>query len=336
VATAEQHNIELVLPLGLTPEWASARPLEPSSYRPGFAAEPKDLADWREYVRRVATRYKGRIRTYEIWNEPNLKSFFSGGTEAMLSLCREAYSVVKSVDPSNLVVSPAATGDGTGPIWLEEFLRRSGAECADVIGYHFYVAPDRPEDMVSLIQRVQGILRQYGVEKPLWNTEAGWMIDNVQVPIRARDKKGLYSRVLTDREAAAYVARAYILNWAYGIQRFYWYAWDSRMMGLIEPDGHTVKQSAKAYADIQTWLIGARISSCARDAGDTWVCERRSVANTPSWVVWNSTGHTPFRPPAGWRIASMRPLLGEPQTLPAGRDIEVGPMPILLEPSVHP
>jgi hypothetical protein len=190
--------------------------------------------------------------------------------------------------------------------------------------------------MVPLIQQVQRILRRYGVDKPLWNTEAGWMIDNASLPVQPKAAKGLYSRVLSDREAAAYVARAHILNWAHGIQRLYWYAWDSPMMGLIEPDGRTLKQSARAYAGIRTWLIGARIGSCARNATDTWVCERRSAAATPSWVVWNATHPTSFRPPAGWRIERMHPLLGKAQAVPAGQEIEVGPMPILLEASLLP
>src|SRR5215468_5110882 len=78
VALAEQHNVGILLPLGLSPQWASARPQEKSTYQPGNAAEPRNLDDWRNYVKTVATRYKGRIHEYEIWNEPNLKLFWTG------------------------------------------------------------------------------------------------------------------------------------------------------------------------------------------------------------------------------------------------------------------
>src|SRR5437588_10761422 len=38
VALAEQHQVEILLPLGLSPPWASARPAEPSSYGVGSTA----------------------------------------------------------------------------------------------------------------------------------------------------------------------------------------------------------------------------------------------------------------------------------------------------------
>src|SRR5665213_2112879 len=110
IAIAEQHHVEILLPLGLTPAWASARPGEGSAYSPGNAAPPADLNDWREYVRAVGIRYRNRVRYYEIWNEPNLKTFFSGTPPQMLQLSCEAYAILKQVDPAIQVLSPAATG----------------------------------------------------------------------------------------------------------------------------------------------------------------------------------------------------------------------------------
>src|SRR5437899_7225230 len=89
ISLAESHSVEILLPLGLTPAWASSRPKEKSGYEPGNAAEPRNISDWSEYVREVATRYKGRIHAYEIWNEPNLSDFFSGRPDTMLELARE-------------------------------------------------------------------------------------------------------------------------------------------------------------------------------------------------------------------------------------------------------
>ena len=65
-ALAEAHHTEVLLTLGLTPRWASARPQEPSGYAPGYAAEPKDIEDWRTFVRTVATRYNGRIHLRDL------------------------------------------------------------------------------------------------------------------------------------------------------------------------------------------------------------------------------------------------------------------------------
>ena len=53
LALAKEHDSDVLLPLGLSPQWASARPNEKSAYQPGFAAEPSDTELWRDYVTRV-------------------------------------------------------------------------------------------------------------------------------------------------------------------------------------------------------------------------------------------------------------------------------------------
>src|SRR5262249_33615004 len=131
---ADDHHVEVLLPIGLSPTWASARPGEPSGYQPGFAAEPADFGDWRRHVETVATRYAGRVHFYEIWNEPNKKPFYSGDLGTMVRLCREAYASLKRVDPKIQVVSPAATGQG-GELWLDSFLAAGGGDCFDIVGF---------------------------------------------------------------------------------------------------------------------------------------------------------------------------------------------------------
>src|SRR2546427_8558462 len=137
---------EFISLLVMSTTWDLARPAIDTSYANGANAEPADLERWRDYVRPVAQRYKGRVRHYEIWNEPNLKSFYTGSTATMLELAREAFTTLKAIDPDIVVVSPAATERG-GVAWLDDYLRRGGAQYADVIGYHFYVAPAEPEAM---------------------------------------------------------------------------------------------------------------------------------------------------------------------------------------------
>ncbi len=64
-------------------------------------------------------------------------------------------------------------------MWLDEYFAKGGWRYADIVGYHFYVPKSRPEAMLPLIQKVQAIMRKYGLEKiPLWNTETGWGMAN--------------------------------------------------------------------------------------------------------------------------------------------------------------
>jgi hypothetical protein len=314
VSLAEKHGTSILLPLGGSPTWASARPDVPSAYQAGFTAEPANLEDWRTYVRTVVLRYKGRIRSYEIWNEPNLKDFWSGTTDQMVTLTKEASQIIHVVDPNAIVVSPSATADFGIP-WLAEFLKKGGGQFVDVIGYHFYVAK-LPEELVPLIQQVRQVISQNGLaDKPLWNTESGWIAA---------------ARIDSEEVAGGVLARAYILAWATGVQRFYWYAWDNQFMGIttykeveqrVTPAGH-------AYGSIQQWLVGARMDSCAESAEHNWICEL-SRAGNKQWLVWNPQGNHKFDVPVAWRARSVTPLLHEPRSL-NGSSVDIGPTPTLL------
>jgi hypothetical protein len=326
VFLAEQHKTEVLLPLGLSPQWASARPLEKSIYQSGNAAEPGDHADWQNYVTAVVTRYKGRIAAYEIWNEPNNKGFWTGDTQQMVTLTREASEVIHRIDPAAQVVSPAATTISGVP-WLAQFLNLGGGKYVDVVAFHFYVSPQPPEVMVPLIKQVRQIMRDTGVgDKPLWNTESGW-----QVP----------KPFPSDGLAAAYLARAFVLNWASGVSRFYWYAWDNHAwvsLQATEPDSRTLTAAGEAYGVIQKWLTGTELAGCEENPDHVWMC-RLTRSGSPSWILWNPVQITAERRtflfPQAWNDKSVTPLLGQARTL-GGPVVEVGQMPELITSSEIP
>lgn len=332
VGLAEKHNVSVLIPLVFTPRWASARPGEPSAYSPGNAAEPRDIEDWRNYVRVVAVRYKNRVHCYEIWNEPNLPSFFSGGPAQILRLAREAYPILKEIDPAIVVVSPSATG-GSGVSWLDDYLALGGGSYADVIGFHFYVSPQPPEAMVDLMARVKIVMAAHHVAaKPLWNTEAGWFIANRLTKVVPLPHSS-FSKVLSADEALAYVARSYILNWASGVSRFYWYSWDSEVGGLTEADGQTWKPSATAYTQIENWLVGWRMDSCAVDARGTWLCAM-SRARDRARIAWNPSRTFEMDIPEAWSATQVDRLSGGRMPL-ENSTFTVGPSPVRFA-SVRP
>jgi Glycosyl hydrolases family 39 len=292
VQLAAEHDVEIVLTLGLTPSWASARPRELSAYGRGNAAEPRNLADWENYVRVVATRYKGVIHSYEIWNEPNARANFSGSPEEMLRLSRTAYEVLKAVDPDITVVSPSATTDA-GVAWLNAFLAQGGCKYSDVIGYHFYVTPDPPEAMIPLIRKVKGVLRSRGCgDKPLWNTESGW----------AKPK-----HFSSDAEAAGYLMRTYVVNWLMGVERCYWYSWDNHNWSTLELTtraGNQMTTVGAAYEIIREWILGAVLRSCSLQTPRVWACSFEQ-GPAKSWIVWSESGTAQFVVPKSWGVTQV-------------------------------
>lgn len=328
VELSQQHNVDLLLPLGLSPTWASARPTESSPYGLGNAAEPASIEDWKNYIRMVATRYKGKIRYYEIWNEVNIPGFYSGSIEMMVQLSKEAYQIIKAIDPTATVVSPSCVANDSRVEWFKEYLAKGGGTYADVISYHFYVSPNEPEAIIPFISKIKKIIADNALgNKPLWNTESGWYIENHNSTVTG---SGSFNKVLTDNEASAYVARSYVLNWASGVNRFYWYAWDNGNMGLIERDGKTIKPPAIAYGEIFSWLSGSKMTSCGANSQGTWVVELVRQNGTKARIVWNPKESLDWDIPNEWSASSIRDLAGKEIRISAPSKQRVGSAPVLI------
>lgn len=326
VELAEKHHIDLILPFGETAEWAG--PVEPvpnrferqGRQRRPLVLDITDMEDWRTYVRATAQRYKGRIRYYEIWNEPNNPKNRGFGTpDKMLTLAREAYTILKQVDPDIQVISPSPVNPD-GIEWLDHYLAIGGAQYADIIGYHFYVRT-QPESMLELILPVKEVMQKHGISgKPLWNTESGWIRSPLTVPIDPV------------QQAPGWAARAYILNWAAGVQRFYWYAWDDDggdSIPFTEEDQSTPTISAHAYAEVQKWLIGWRMESCDRQSDATWVCKLSRAPSRSAWILWNENHKVRFDVPKSWPVQTLTKISGD-QSPWSGGAVDVSELPVLL------
>ena len=333
LAMAKLTGVEILLPLGLSPTWASARPAEKSGYGPGNAAEPRDTADWRNYVRVVAERYKGRVRHYEIWNEPNDKAFYTGGVAGMVELTRIASEELKRVDPEIRIVSPAVTGGGKEVKWLDDFLGLGGGAHVDVIGYHFYVPHTKPEAMLEIINDVRRVMARHGVDKkPLWNTETGWLTANEGGGTDDGPFQGWGWKKLDRVSTGAYIARAHILSWAAGVERFYWYSWDGGPMGFLEPNSKAVKQHAViAYARTLEWLVGSVVSGCRKFAG-VWRCTLTDSKGQSAWIVWTEDETRISWPlPQGAQLREIEHLDGNTEAAMEGqKTVGVSQRPVLL------
>ena len=326
VGLARERKLDLVYPFGATPMWASARPDEAGSYGPGSAAEPRDIADWNDFVGRVARRYKGQILNYEIWNEPN-GGFFTGTLQKLVELGCSAAPILKSVDPNITIVSPS--GVGRDPVllsWLDKFLSLDGGRCVDVIAWHFYVPNGTPESMLATVRSVQEIMRRHGVaDKPLWNTETGWRLDLGPTDARPIDPQW---KKLDAETSPAYVARALLIGWAAGLKRFYYYSWDHMDMGFLDVSGRTTA-SAEAYLRMAHWMTGAIVRNC-KSEGAVWSCALER-GHTVHIVAWVEDGRA-----QSWsvpiRMRSIENLNGAQRTIgPDGR-VELSGTPVLLSP----
>lgn len=337
VKLSAQNNVEVLLPLAHPPQWASARPNEPSAYgRPGMAAEPRDMDDWRRYVRTVAQRYKDKIRYYEIWNEPMASVHYSGTIDTLVQLTHATRQELDSVDPDIKLVSPSFVFD-EGLTRLDQYFAKGGGRDVDIVGYHLYILPHKPEAMLPLIAKVQQVMARHDMaDKPLWNTESGYLIANRHSGVNALQvgfPKDM--PVLSIAHSSNYVARSLILGWAAGVQRFYWYAYDNVAMGFAEDQGRQVKPVAHAYGRVHDWLRGAVVRYCEADAKEVWVCHvsrgGQGRASGDAWIVWNSEDEGTWQPPVVWSAVEIQSLDGRTSALDKkSRSVRIGQSPVLI------
>ena len=202
VAAAAVRGMSLVLSPTGSPNWARVpeRRTDPTDIYHPFAY-PDDLRAWNAFVGELAVRYAAHSPAFEIWNEPNLRTFWearplwavrgpspSGWNELY---CR-AREKIKAVMPTALVGTGGLAAQRLqGANWrAAKFLKRAFeaglSQCGlDFVGYHAYVIDpycngnDPPMDgslpAFRELAAVRGVMNENGHGlRPVWNTEWGF------------------------------------------------------------------------------------------------------------------------------------------------------------------
>jgi len=152
-------NCKILYTLGQTPAWAALSTNTPdaSDGTNGASSEPRDMNDWSNYLSTVATRYKGLIQYYEIWNETDYPGFYSGAISNMVTMAQVARRALTKVDPTIEVIGPNITLGGFG--WLERFIQAGGPP-PDILSFHDYPTT-RPESCLAGLVGLRDMLSHY-------------------------------------------------------------------------------------------------------------------------------------------------------------------------------
>ena len=131
-------------------------------------AEKMDL--WAAYVEKLVRQYRGRIRHYEVWNEPDLMwpeaTRHSG--EHYVAMLKATWQAAKRADPQCQVLGLSHAGYEQ---WLEAVGNLGIASLMDIVTIHTY-AP--PKDFIGQVERRRAILARHGLaDKPIWVNEFG-------------------------------------------------------------------------------------------------------------------------------------------------------------------
>jgi hypothetical protein len=135
------------------------------------------LDAWLTYVEKTVTRYKDRVRHWEVWNEPNLIRFWEnpdGGDYA--TLLQATYAKIKEIDPELTVIYAGTSGIPLA--FIEESFKAGAANSFDRMAFHPYRGTfnsmKRITEYYSEVSDLQRLLEKYNVgDKKLWITEMG-------------------------------------------------------------------------------------------------------------------------------------------------------------------
>jgi hypothetical protein len=137
-------DLHVIARLDSEPTWASGQ--EYPNDQNVTMGPPRNLQDYADFCGAVASRYRGRIAAYQVWNEPNLKREWGDAAPdpaGYVDLLEACYRAIKTADPSALVISaglaPTTRSDNVA-MPDTEFLRRMYAAGAqpyfDALGAH--------------------------------------------------------------------------------------------------------------------------------------------------------------------------------------------------------
>ncbi len=136
------------------------------------SANPDVLKRWLGFARAAATHFKGRVRYYEIWQDPNREAQWPLEKVADYAYLLKNTSVtIRSVDPAGLIVQGGlalgATSVGADLAWQEALYRQEIATYVDVLPVH----PDAGIPLDAALARAYDLLLANDPSARLWASD---------------------------------------------------------------------------------------------------------------------------------------------------------------------
>ncbi len=214
------HMVDSLLAIGIQP-WFSlsfgnglymdAQPLGP--HRTYFYSPtrfgPACQQAWERYCQAMARHFQGRVRHWEVWNEPNAPNFFRDPRtgerdtpEEYAKLVAVTAQAIRPVQPEAKIIGGAISGGGLCNSYIQALFDAGMGEHIQIFSYHPYGAipelywPER-------LQYIRDCIARTGKDIAVWQGEngrpSGWNLTNKGWKYtEANQARFLVRRYLTD------------------------------------------------------------------------------------------------------------------------------------------
>jgi hypothetical protein len=270
---AERNGARVLYVLGDTPGWANGG-------RAGsFAPTSNDSA--LSFIRALKAEFGTRIGAYEVWNEGNLPTYWTGSQQQLADLTK---GIKDAIGGTSMVLAASTTTRATNAFVTNygDYLDALKALNWPVDGYtvHSYpIASAGPVERVNELGQFKTMLALRGAPvKPIWDTELNYGLAGLGEGVRRID----------DVTGAAYIAQSYIQSIQYGIDSTFWYMWTGTrgyydLLGAqLDP---STPVSNATWNGLTRVLQGARMTRCV-ESGNIYMCQFVDRAGQPFTLMW--------------------------------------------------
>ncbi|UCC88544.1 MAG: beta-galactosidase [Anaerolineales bacterium] len=261
----DSYGLNVIARVGVQPQWASDVYPE--------VGPPDNYQDFANFLGALATRYRGRIDAYQIWNEPNLAREWGNrppNPAEYSEMLKVAYQAIKAIDPSAHIISaglaPTTRWDDVAvpdTVFLQAMYDAGAAPYFDLMGAHgagYKAAPETDPDVVANdpilnnydpnppelkriycfrhVEDVREVMVANGdAQKRVVLLEFGWTTDH-------RPDSPYAWHAVGDQEQAEYLVRAY------KYAQEHWQPWIAVMSLIYMPDSQWGKGDEQTYWSI--------------------------------------------------------------------------------------
>ncbi|APR88107.1 hypothetical protein A7982_13456 [Minicystis rosea] len=170
IGTAERLGVTVIPYLCYTPAWAGDD--ESDAWR----KPPRDLQAFGRFAGVVAERYRGRVRSWELWNEPDLEDYWRGTPDDFAAMVTFAAQQIRHADPAAFVVL-GGMARGRGPFSEAVLTRLDVGRHFDAMNLHGYLetwSPEPAEGYPARVDSMAALLPHRGKGPDLWMAEMGY------------------------------------------------------------------------------------------------------------------------------------------------------------------
>ncbi|MFO7448309.1 MAG: beta-galactosidase [Ignavibacteriaceae bacterium] len=168
----DEYDITLVPYICYTPRWISKGAHDTLYF---WNYPPKDNKPYGDFVRTLVNRYKDRIKTWELWNEPDIWIYWQGTRQEFVDFLKAGAEAVRVADPDAKIVFPGIAYD---PDFVKSLFKDYNmSKYFDIVNMHNYYETwhRHPiEEITTYINEVQDVVWRYGDNQPLWMAEVGY------------------------------------------------------------------------------------------------------------------------------------------------------------------